>query len=299
MGVPTYDQLIEPLLRALGAAPDGLSAREARSRVATDLNIAPDDLEEMLPSGMQSRFSNRVGWAHDRLKRAGLSGSPERGFWRLTPQGQEMAKSAQVDVDAIMQMGLGVRERISGEPPPSSTPPPEPGQLSPTERIEGAIEELTDSLSEELLGTIGQASPTFFEQLVLDVLRAMGYGASRASIERTGGSGDGGIDGIITLDRLGLEKVYVQAKRWQGTVGRPEIQGFFGALASRRASKGVFITTSRFTREATEFAAQASDSLVLVDGALLTRLMVEYEVGVSVERTIKLSRLDSDYFEEG
>jgi len=205
-----------------------------------------------------------------------------------------MAKGSQVDVGAIEQMGLGNRERLGGELP---HPQPGPEPLSPTERIDGAIEELNQSLAAELLDTISRGSPAFFEQLVLDVLQKMGYGTSSA-IEHTGKSGDGGIDGIITLDRLGLEKVYIQAKRWQGSVGRPEIQGFFGALASRRATKGVFITTSRFTNEAVEFASQASDSLVLVDGAHLTRLMVEFEVGVSVERTIKLCHLDSDYFEE-
>lgn len=145
---------------------------------------------------------------------------------------------------------------------------------------------------------ISQSSPAFFEQLVLDLLVAMGYGASRKSLQHTGRSGDGGIDGIISLDRLGLEKVYVQAKRWQNQVSRPDVQGFFGALAGRRANKGVFITTSGFSREAREFAKQASDGLVLIDGAQLARLMIEFKVGVSIERGITIARVDTDYFED-
>jgi restriction system protein len=169
---------------------------------------------------------------------------------------------------------------------------------SPEERIDSAISELNDSLSEELLGIVLNSPPEFFERLVLDVLHAMGYGVSRADLDPTGGSGDGGIDGIITLDKLGLEKIYVQAKRWStGTVSRPDIQGFFGALAGKRATKGVFITTSAFSAGARDYAAQVSDSLVLVDGQQLTELMMEYGVGVTIQRTVKIGRVDSDYFE--
>ena len=140
--------------------------------------------------------------------------------------------------------------------------------------------------------------PGFFEILVLDLLHAMGYGTRRDDLRRVGGSGDGGIDGIITLDKLGLEKVYVQAKRWTNTVGRPDIQAFYGALAGRHARKGVFITTSTYSREATEFADSVSDSIVLVDGRLLANLMIEHRVGVDHERTIRIPRLDSDYFDD-
>jgi restriction system protein len=168
---------------------------------------------------------------------------------------------------------------------------------SPTERIDRAVDEINQNVAEELLDLIGKSPPIFFENLVLDLLHRMGYGTSRADLRRVGGTGDGGIDGIISLDRLGLEKVYVQAKRWQGVVGRPAIQGFFGALAGRRAKKGVFITTSNYTREALEFAEQVSDSIVLVDGERLASLMIEHGLGVS-HRSLKVAQIDGDYFDE-
>lgn len=166
---------------------------------------------------------------------------------------------------------------------------------SPDERLETALRELSDSVASELLETVLEASPAFFEGLVLDVLHAIGYGTSRKDLERVGKSGDGGIDGIIALDRLGLEKVYVQAKRWKGTVGRPDVQAFYGALAGQRARKGIFITTSSYTPHAVEFAATV-EGLILVDGKRLTELMLEFGVGVS-HRIIKVPKLDSDYFD--
>jgi len=155
---------------------------------------------------------------------------------------------------------------------------------------------LNDSVAAELLSLIGHASPTFFENLVLDLLHAMGYGTSRKDLQRVGGTGDGGIDGIISLDKLGLEKVYVQAKRWQQNVGRPELQSFSGALVGRRAKKGVFITTSGFTRDAREFAEHVADHIVVVDGVRLTALMIEHGVGVT-HKPIKVAEVDGDYFE--
>jgi restriction system protein len=166
---------------------------------------------------------------------------------------------------------------------------------SPDDRLEQALTELNDSVAEEILEAIGNSSPEFFEALVLDVLHAMGYGTSRRDLQRVGGSGDGGIDGIISLDRLGLEKVYVQAKRWQNSVGRPDVQGFYGALAGQRANKGVFITTSTFTSPAVEFA-RSVERIVLVDGKRLAQLLIEFGVGVS-HRVVKVAKVDSDYFE--
>lgn len=169
---------------------------------------------------------------------------------------------------------------------------------SPDERIDAAFVELREQTASELLHLVMDQTPVFFEQLVLDLLHALGYGTSRSDLARVGKSGDGGIDGIISLDRLGLEKVYIQAKRWQNTVGRPDVQAFFGALAGRRANKGVFITTSSYSREAREFADSVSDKIVLVDGARLTELMMDYGIGVQ-HKAIRVPRVDSDYFEEG
>jgi restriction system protein len=152
------------------------------------------------------------------------------------------------------------------------------------------------SVGAELLELLGRSSPTYFEAIVLDLLHKMGYGANRSDLQRVGGAGDGGIDGVISLDKLGLEKVYVQAKRWQNTVGRPEIQGFYGALAGQRANKGVFITTSGYTAQAVEFA-RSIERIVLVDGVRLADLMMDYEVGVTTN-TVKVPKVDSDYFDE-
>lgn len=168
--------------------------------------------------------------------------------------------------------------------------------MSPDERIDAAIEEIRGTIAAELLDQILQKSPAFFERLVLDLLHALGYGNSEEDLQRVGAAGDGGIDGIISLDRLGFEKVYVQAKRWQKPVGRPEIQAFFGALAGRRAKKGVFITTSSFTREAREFEGQVAETVVLIDGGRLTGLMIDHGVGVT-HRAVRLPKIDADYFD--
>ena len=171
-------------------------------------------------------------------------------------------------------------------------------KVGPDERIDAALSELRDSVARDLLENIGNAPPEFFEKLVLDLLHAMGYGTSRSDLKQVGGSGDGGIDGIISLDRLGLEKVYVQAKRWKNPVGSPEIQGFMGALQIQSASKGVFITTSTFTKDAKQAATKSRGSVVLVDGDQLSALMMDHGVGVS-HKALRVPKVDNDYFEDG
>jgi restriction system protein len=172
-------------------------------------------------------------------------------------------------------------------------------QPSPDERIDAALRELHHAVAADLLERILAAPPAFFEELVLDLIHALGYGTSADDLEHVGATADGGIDGIISLDRLGFEKVYVQAKRWQHSVGRPEVQAFFGALAGRKARKGVFITTSTFTREAKLYGDQISESVVLIDGARLTTFMIENGVGVTHYRVLRLPRVDGDYFDAG
>ena len=301
MAIPTYDQFIEPLLRFLASRPQGVKTSEVYTALADQAGLTDEELQERLPSRVQPRYQNRIGWANDRLKRAGLSHSLMRGTWQITDQGRAFLAN---HPNGISEDEL---KELTKVPPDSRLDPDEPEvqpketrqveTASPDERIDEAIEELNDSVASELLDLIGGASPSFFEHLVLDLLHTLGYGTSRADLSKVGGSGDGGIDGIISLDRLGLEKVYVQAKRWQNNVGRPEIQGFFGALAGRRAKKGVFITTSAFTREAREYANQVSDSIVLLDGSRLARLMIEHGVGVT-HLPLKIAQVDSDYFEE-
>jgi restriction system protein len=307
VSVPTYDKFIEPLLRYLAARTEGVPAREAQEAAASALRISESDRQVLLPSGSQVVYKNRANWAHDRLKRAGLSSSPRRGIWQLTPQGRDFALKhpnmlSPEDVDNLAVGFNDVRLRTStplSELEPVSDLIPFPGSArteSPDDRLAEAVTELRRSVARELLENLGRASPTFFETVVLDLLHRMGYGANRSDLQRVGGTGDGGIDGVISLDRLGLEKVYVQAKRWQSTVGRPEVQGFYGALAGQRANKGVFITTSTYTSQATEFA-RSVERVVLVDGSRLAELMMDYEVGVTA-RTVKVPKLDSDYFDE-
>ena len=301
MPIPTFDQLVHPLLVILDKQPEAVHCKQVYAEMVKVLGLTDEEQRHLLPSKQQPTYQNRTGWAMDRLKRAELTDAPRRGYWQITDKGRAFLKDHpdHLDEASLRYITTYIPTQLRGDLPP--VPPPLIGETqSPEERIDIAIRELHDSLSAELLDQIGKCPPVFFEQLVLDVLLAMGYGASRADLEATPLTGDGGIDGIITLDRLGLEKVYVQAKRWtKGGVGRPEIQKFFGALAGRRANRGVFITTSTFTGDAKEYARQVSDSIVLVDGQELAALMIEYGVGVSVQRTIKIARLDSDYFEEG
>jgi restriction system protein len=253
-------------------------------------------------------YKNRAGWAHDRLKRAGLSSSPRRGYWQLTSRGVEFAANhpsplSAVDVEQLAVGFMDVRLRERSDQSIAPTPlPASPSSVSvsitasPDDRLGEAIVELRASVTAELLDALKSASPSFFETIVLDLLHKMAYGASRADLQRVGGSGDGGIDGVISLDKLGLEKVYVQAKRWQQTVGRPEVQAFYGALAGQRANKGVFITTSSYTSQALEFV-RSVERVVLIDGARLAQLMIDHEVGVT-SRVVRVPKVDSDYFDE-
>ncbi len=305
MPVPTYDRFIEPILRYLAAHPDGAIARDVHTAASMALELTDTDREERLPSGVQPVYKNRAGWAHDRLKRAGYSTSPRRGGWQLTQAGREFSISHPAPLsDALVEEIASGHDDVILRPIASTVESSTtaavatslPSVASPDDRLDAAVTELRATATTELLETLAQVSPKFFETIVLDVLHKMGYGTNRADLKRVGGAGDGGIDGIISLDRLGLEKVYVQAKRWQNSVGRPEIQGFYGALAGQRATKGIFITTSTFTAQATEFA-NSIERIVLVDGAGFADLMITYEVGVTM-RPIQVPKIDTDYFDE-
>lgn len=304
MAVPTYDLFIEPVLRYLAAHPEGVSAKDAHEAAADVLCVSDEDKQELLPSGAQLIYKNRAGWAHDRLKRAGLSSSPRRGTWKITKEGLEFVASHPEPFSATtsteLAMGyIGVRLR----PQPENGDRHEQEELpvispvaSPDDRLGEALREIRQTAESELLELLGNVSPSFFETIVLDLLHAMGYGTSRIDLQRVGGVGDGGIDGVISLDRLGLEKVYVQAKRWQSSVGRPDLQAFYGALAGHKARKGVFITTSSYTAQALEFA-RSVEGIVLVDGLRLSGLMIDHEIGVNA-RVLRIPKIDSDYFDE-
>jgi restriction system protein len=303
MAVPTYDRFIEPILRYLAAHPNGALARDVHDAAAATLGLTDSDRAELLPSGVQTVYKNRAGWAHDRLKRSGLSTSLRKGFWKLTDAGVAFAASHPPPLAESVVEGLATEHNDVRLRPPDqngadvlTAAPVAQVSASPDDRLEAALTELRQTVAAELLEALSQVTPQYFETIVLDLLHRMGYGTSREDLQRVGRTGDGGIDGVISLDRLGLEKVYVQAKRWQSTVGRPEIQGFFGALAGQRAEKGVFITTSTFSQQAVDFA-RSVEGVVLVDGEKLAALMTEHEVGVTL-RPVKVPKLDSDYFEE-
>jgi restriction system protein len=305
MTVPTYDKFIEPLLRHLVVHPEGVLPRDAHEAVADALGLTNADREVLVPSGQQLVYKNRCSWAHDRLKRAGYSATPRRGLWVITPAGRSFLAEHPapfspelVDHIATSYMDVLLRKGEAGEVEHRqlSVSPESSSSASPDDRLELALSEIRASVAGDLLELLGRTSPSFFESIVLDVLHRMGYGASRAALQQVGGVGDGGIDGVISVDRLGLEKVYVQAKRWHSSVGRPEVQAFYGALAGQHANKGVMITTSTFTQQALEFA-KSVERVVLVDGERLAQLMIEYEAGVS-SKPVRIPRIDSDYFDE-
>lgn len=249
MAVPTYDKFIEPVLRFLATRPEGALVREVREAAAEMLGLDEQQRAEVITSG-QLTYQNRTGWAHDRLKRAGLSQSLSRGKWCLTPAGMSWVAShpqpmTEQEVSHFAFDFNGVKlskpaDAVALDPQPESIEDDELARSSPDDRLEQALNEIRESVAEELLENLLQVSPARFEVIVLDVLHRLGYGGHRGDLQRVGGTGDGGIDGIISLDKLGLEKVYVQAKRWKGTVGSAEVRGFYGALPEQKVKRGVF-----------------------------------------------------------
>ena len=303
MAVPDYQTVMLPLLR-LAADGQDHRFREAVEALADEFSLSPEDRSELLPSGQQPLFTNRVGWANTYLKQAGLLESPRRGIFRITQRGHDLLKERpeRIDISVLERYpefiefrGKRRPRRQGAQPQTASVPSSE----TPEDALSSAYASLRAELESELLEEIGRASPAFFEHLVVDLLVKMGYGGSRQDAGRAiGRSGDGGIDGIINEDRLGLDVIYIQAKRWEATVGRPEIQKFAGALQGHRARKGVFISTSSFSRDALEYAGMIDTRVILIDGERLAKLMVDHGVGVSTVGTYEVKRVDSDYFSE-
>ena len=304
MPIPDYQTLMLPLLRFAGDSNDH-TTREAVEVLATEFQLTSAERSELLASGQQAIFNNRVGWANSYLKKAGLLESPRRGALRITARGKQILgdNPTRIDVKYLERFPEFVEfrdaSRKNGETATIESVAAATEQ-TPEEALELAHQSLRLSLAQDILSRILSCSPTFFERLVVELLVKMGYGGSRRDAgERIGQSGDGGIDGIIKEDRLGLDTIYIQAKRWQGSVGRPEIQKFVGALQGQRAKKGVFITTSSYTSEAIDYASRIDTKVVLIDGQLLANLMMDFDVGVSVSASYIVKRIDSDYFEEG
>ena len=302
MAIPDYQSIMLPLLK-LASDKKVHSLRTAIEKLAHQFSLTAEEREELLPSGRQATFDNRVGWARTYLKKAELLTSPKRGYFEITARGIDVLKQNPETItwQYLMQFEEFVEFQSPKEKTAVSSTPlvnDKVDDQTPEEEMETVYQQLREELASELLDAIKGCTPTFFEHLVVDLLVKMGYGGTRKDAgEAIGKSGDGGIDGIIKEDRLGLDIVYIQAKKWDGNViGRPEIQKFAGALQGQRARKGVFITTSTFTQHARDFVSRIDSKIVLIDGEQLAQLMIDYDMGVSRIATYDIKRVDSDYF---
>ena len=294
MAIPDFQALMLPVLRVLRSGKE-LPFKQVVDSLAIEFKLTADELAEMLPSRRAPTFYNRVAWAKFYLKKANLVSQTKRSFLSITDAGKKIVDSK------IEYINIRYLEEHTDFESDKKTNIVESTLVeeasTPEEIFEATHEKLNLALAAELIEIIKSCSPSFFETLVVELLLAMGYGGSRADAGRAiGQSGDGGIDGIIDEDKLGLDSIYIQAKRWEGTVGRPEIQKFVGALQGNRAHKGVFITTSDFTKEAQEYVKNISNKVVLINEYTLAKLMIENDVGVSTVSTYKVKKIDSDYF---
>ena len=300
MAIPDFQSIMRPMLEHL-ADGEVHKNRETNEFLAKHFQLSEEELSEMLPSGYARLFDNRIGWAKTHLKGAGLIESPARAKYRITQRGLDALLQINQPINlAYLKQFDEYKEFQSGskndkrKEPETST-----DELTPLEHIEFGYQRVREELELELIEKVKAGSPAFFERVVVELLVAMGYGGSRKDAGQTlGKSGDGGIDGVIKEDRLGLDVIYLQAKRWEGTVGRPEIQKFAGALQGQRAKKGIFLTTSGFSAEAIQYASIIDSRIVLIDGETLAGLMIDAGIGVSKVATYDVKRLDSDYFEE-
>lgn len=299
MAIPDFQSLMQPLLVF---AADGMehSLRDAFKALADQFHLTPEERRDLLPSGRQATFDNRVSWARFHLVKAEILTPTKRGHFRITPRGKAVLAQNPEQINmAFLRQFPEYAEFQRKQDKETDTAPEEASELvTPEESIESAYQRARAGLAAEVLQAVKDCSPEFFEQLVVDLLVRMGYGGTRADAGRAiGKSGDGGIDGIINEDRLGLDVVYIQAKRWDSNpVGRPEIQKFAGALQGQRARKGIFLTTSTFSPRAYEYVSLIESKIVLMDGETIAQLMIDYGVGVNTIATYELKRIDTDYF---
>lgn len=302
MAIPDYQTLMLPLLK-LAADGQDHKKQEAVAALSDQFELTEDERSELLPSGGSAVMSNRVGWANTYLKKAGLLESPKRGYLRITPIGLKLLAANPRSVDnTTLERYESFRQFKSlkkSKPEEPASPFDFDSNYTPEDALSAAYEQLRVSIEDEVLSTVKSNSPAFFERAVVDLLVKMGYGGNRQDAARAvGKSGDEGIDGIINEDKLGLDVIYIQAKRWENTVGRPEIQKFAGALQGKRAKKGIFITTSNFSKEALDYASNIDSRIILIDGTRLATLMVDHNVGVSISGCYEIKEIDSDYFDD-
>lgn len=301
--IPDYQSIMLPLLKKIS---DGkvYKFRNLIDLLSLDYGLTEAEQKELLPSGQQPIFDNRVGWANTYMKKAGLIKSEKRGYLQISELGQKILSDnpKEINIKFLRQFDSFnefTKVKKNGSVKSKDIKEITEEEQTPEEMLEYAHQKLTNDLSQELIETIKICSPRFFETLVVDLLLSMGYGGSRVDAGRAiGKSNDGGIDGIIKEDKLGLDIIYVQAKRWENTVPTREIRDFAGALLAKKAKKGIFITTSNFPKSAVEFVGQIEPKIILIDGQRLGELMIEFDVGVSLQRNYKVKRIDSDYFEE-
>jgi restriction system protein len=302
MGLPSFQELLFPALQTLGRRHDEISIAGLEDEIVRRLRISPEERAQMLPSGNQTVFANRLNWARSYLSKAGLIELPRRGYCRATERGRNLL------AEGVSEIDVGVLERypeFSAWRRPERAPPPSPNEdaesENPEEAIASSFELLNASLAREIVERVHSFSPAFFERLIVDLLVRMGYGGGRLEMGRAlGRVGDGGVDGVIKEDELGLDVVYVQAKRLDPDNGVPlrEVRDFVGGLEGNRATKGVFVTTSYFPSTAYDFVARVSKRVVLIDGRELATLMIRHRVGVRVKDVYEVKKIDEDYFVE-
>jgi restriction system protein len=303
MAIPDFQTIMLPLLKFCADSFEH-TRKDTIDYLAREFTITDEERRQLLPSGSQNIFDNRVAWARSYLKMAGLIINTKRGVFKITDRGRQVLSQNpnRIDIKFLRQFpdfeemrhgrqkSTANKEISINEDQPTATP---------QEQLEDAYEILRRSLSQDILTRLKTSSPRFFEKAVVEVLVKMGYGGSRKDAgQAIGCSGDEGIDGIIKEDRLGLDIIYIQAKRWENTVSRPEIQKFAGALQGKRARKGIFITTSDFSKSALEYASAIDSKIILIDGQQLAQYMMDFNVGAATEITYEVKRLDLDYFDE-
>jgi len=304
MSVPTFQRLMLPLLQCASEKSGETFLGEISEKIAEQFSLDEADLAQVLPSGKQTVFLNRLNWAKSYIAKAGLLESTRRGYFRITPQGRDFLAQnpSDLNVSVLLNFPQFAAWRDSEKSSTNAVDEEErASEINPEEKIALSFQILTKDLSAELIGRVHSFTPAFFESLIVDLLLAMGYGGGRAEMGRAlGRSGDGGIDGVIKEDELGLDVVYIQAKRYApaNAVAASEVRDFVGSLEGHRASKGVFVTTSYFPQSAKDFVDRVSKRVILIDGAELARLMIRHNVGVRTKDTYEIKKIDEDYFVE-
>ena len=308
MPIPDYQSLMLPLLKFIDDDKSH-TTQEAVEHLSEEFNLTEEELNNWLPSKKGKTFHNRVHWAKAHLKMSGAIENISKGTFKITERGRLILNSNPLSISVKYLMSLfsdyedkiiGFRTKKKENDPTESAPyDKEEEDATPEELIESGYHKIRKALENEILMKLKSVHPSFFERIVVELLVKMGYGGSIQDAGKAiGKSGDEGIDGIIKEDKLGLDVIYVQAKRWEGVVGRPELHKFVGALAGQGAKKGIFITTSSFTKEAEQYSPKNETKMVLIDGMKLAQYMIDYNLGVSIQNTYEIKRIDTDYFDE-